>query len=151
MSKDRSFSFALLLAVPLLTLAGMPALGDVIPYPNAGTIATTHSFSAAASGNIDAYFYGSSAAGTDYVQIVDVTQNTSSGWIFNNQTTPVGQESVFTGVHAGDTIEFWLEDLSLSGEGILTSNPGDSADGVNHAYETAYTATGSTAIAGIPA
>jgi hypothetical protein len=84
------------------------------------------------------YFYCSSAAGTDYVDVVDITQNIPTGWILDNQPTIVGQEDTLTGVDAGDNLEFWIEDLSLSNEGILTSNPNDSADRVNHAYATAY-------------
>jgi hypothetical protein len=130
-------------------IGALPVFADAIPYPNVGTIAPTNVFTATSTGAIDAYFYGSSALGTDLIDVLDVTQGISTGWIFNNHTTSVGQEDTLPGVVAGDTIEFQIENLSAGG-GILSSNPSDSADGINHAYATPYTATGPTAIAGIP-
>jgi hypothetical protein len=130
-------------------IGAVPVFADAIPYMNVGTAAPTNTFTVPTTGAIDAYFYGSSALGTDYIDVVDVTQGISTGWIFNNHTTAVGQEDTLPGVTAGDTIEFKIENLSAGG-GILSSNPSDSADGINHAYATAYSATGPTAIAGIP-
>jgi hypothetical protein len=46
-------------------------------------------------------------------------------------------------------IAFNLENTATSNT-ILSSDPSLSADGINHAYVTAYTDTGSTAVAGIP-
>lgn len=137
-------------ALSLLTVATAPAMADAIPYPNVGTPAPTNIFTAQSTGTINTYFYGSKADGTDYIEVVDTTQNTNTGWIFDNQTTAPGTEASLA-VNAGDNIEFWIEDLEYPQEGILTSNPADSKDGYNHVYATPYSATGSTAVAGIPA
>lgn len=137
----------------LATLVAVAALGlfaaqanavPLIPYPNAGTVVPPYgSITAEATGSIDAWAYVRSSAGdTDYVRIYDVTQGTYSAWIFDNHTTAAGTEDVgILSVNAGDVLEFELEDLSYPyGAGaIYSSNPADSADGINHAYLTTWT------------
>ncbi len=126
--------------------AGSSALfADQIPYSPAGTIAATVPLTANATGHVTGYFYSANASDTDYVQLVDVTTGTSSGWIFNNQSTPVGTSADFGLVNAGDILMIELENVSLGNE-IFSSNPLDSADGVNHAYITSFSGGG-----GIPA
>jgi hypothetical protein len=139
----------ILLTLTFVTTATISAWGDVIPYPNVGTQAPTVPLTAAATGPIDGYFYGASAGDTDLVQMCDITSGVCSGFEFNNQTTAVGTEVDFGSVMAGDAIAVNLENTS-TGDTILSSDPSMSADGINHAYVTPYTATGSTAVAGIP-
>jgi hypothetical protein len=136
-----------LIAAAALMLGATCAKGDLIPYPNGGTIAPTNNFTATATGFINAYFYGFSAGHLDVIEIKDLTQNTTTGNIFPNQSTPVGS-SMTLAVNMGDILEFVLHDLT-SGQNF-SSIPGNSDDGINHAYATPYTATGATAIAGIP-
>jgi hypothetical protein len=76
------------------------------------------------------------------VRIVDVTLGTESAWIFDNHTTAAGTEDIgILSVDAGDTLEFELWDQTYPhGEGaIYSSNPADSADGINHAYLATWT------------
>lgn len=129
-----------------LGVAVTPAFADYIPYGNSGHVAP--STPVVATGNtLDVYFYGSSAADTDYVKIQDVTQGWTSSLILDNQTAVPGQESSFS-VNPGDVLVFYL--VNQTTDETYSSVPGDSDDGYNHAYMTPYSATGSTAIAGIP-
>jgi hypothetical protein len=139
-----------LLTLTFFATAGFPAWGDTIPYPDTGTIAPTMVITAATTGQIDGYFYGFDAADMDLIQMCDLTGAFCSGFELANQTTPVGTEADFGSVNAGDVIVFTLENTS-TGDTQLSSDPLMSADGINHAYVTPYSATGSTAIAGIPA
>jgi|HubBroStandDraft_5_1064220.scaffolds.fasta_scaffold68123_2 hypothetical protein len=137
------------LALTFLISAGFLARGDIIPYPNAGTIAPTVPLFAAQTGDVDAYFYGFSAADTDAIQMCDVTLGTCTAFALTNQTTTVGSMEDFGLVNAGDVLVFNLENITTGT--LLSSDPTVSADGINHAYITPYTATGSTAIPTIPA
>jgi hypothetical protein len=139
----------ILLTLSFATIASISAWGDIIPYPNVGTQAPTVPITATATGDIVGYFYGFSAADLDSIQMCDVTASTCSGFELTNQTTLVGDSFDFGPVTAGDVIDFNLMNASTGGT-ILSSDPTVSADGINHAYVTPYTATGPTAIAGIP-
>jgi hypothetical protein len=138
-----------LLTLTLVAFGSLSAWGDIIPYPNVGTIAPTVPLLATATGDIDGYFYGFSAGDLDLIQMCDITQGTCSAFGLPNQTTTVGTEDDFGSVFAGDVIVFNLENTD-NGDTILSSDPTLSADGINHAYITPYTDTGSTAEAGIP-
>jgi hypothetical protein len=129
----------LALAVACIALsAGSPALfADQIPYANSGTIAPTVTLTAASSGEVMGYFYSASAGDTDYVEIYDVNTGTSSSWLFDNQSTPVGTAADFGFVNAGDTLIIKLENVDLSNE-VFASDPAYSADGINHAYITSF-------------
>lgn len=127
-----------------------------IPYPNIGTIAPTNTFTATSTGDITGYFVqggaasGGGASDLDYVQMIDLTTNTSSGWLFDNQTTVAGASADFGSVNAGDTLEFQLLNVSLGNE-VFSSIPADSFDGDNHAYSTSWgggTLNGATIPAG---
>jgi len=80
---------------------------------------------------------GGGASDLDFVQMIDVTTATSSGWLFDNQTTGAGASADFGSVHAGDTLEFELLNVSL-GDLVFSSVAADSADGDNHAYSVAW-------------
>jgi hypothetical protein len=114
-----------------------------IPYPNVGTIAPSNTFTASSTGDITGYFVqggaasGGGASDLDFVQLFDVTTATSSGWLFDNQTTGAGASADFGSVHAGDTLEFELLNVSL-GDLVFSSVAADSADGDNHAYSVAW-------------
>jgi hypothetical protein len=129
----------------MMAMTALPAMADNIPYAPVGTVAPTDTFTAIATGSVTGYFYGASAADTDYVQVCDVTAGTCSGWAFDNQTTGVGTSYNFGSVTAGDTLVVNLDNVTNGY--ILSSNPSGSPDGLNHAYGTAYTG----GVAGIPA
>jgi hypothetical protein len=138
----------ILLTLSFVTIASISAWGDIIPYPTPGTIAPTVPLTATATGDVEGFFYGASAADLDEIRMCDLTSGTCSGFELPN-TSPVGTEVDFGAVTAGDLIVFDLDNVTTST--ILSSDPTRSDDLINHAYVTAYTATGPTAIAGIPA
>jgi hypothetical protein len=131
----------------LVTAAALPVWADAIPYGNPGYEAPIMTFTAASSGVIDAWFYGYSAGDTDFVQICDLTTSTCSAEFFQNNATALGTEDAgVLSVNAGDVLEFNLINQS-DGNITLSSDPVNSADGLNHAYETSY----SGGVEGIPA
>jgi hypothetical protein len=137
----------ILLTLSFVTIASVSAWGDIIPYPTPGTIAPTVPLTATATGDINGFFYGASAADLDEIRMCDLTSSTCSPFELPN-TSPVGTEVDFGAVTAGDVIVFDLNNVTTST--TLSSDPTRSDDGINHAYVTPYTATGPTAIAGIP-
>jgi len=120
-----------------------------IPYPNPGHVAPTDVFTALKTGEVTGQFVlggaasGGKALSVDYIQLVDITQGTSSGWLFDNQTTTTGTMTNFLPVKAGDVLEFEIWDKTLNKTDypngvVLTSMPATSEDGENHAYATAW-------------
>jgi hypothetical protein len=134
----------ILVLLAITVTSALPALAGCIPYCNIGTTAPTNVFTATATGNITGYFYGFSAADTDYVGMLNVTTSTFSGWLFNNQATVPGTSANFGAVTAGDVLVFEIWDVS-SGK-YYASDPSLSDDGINHAYATDFAGGG-----GIPA
>ncbi len=138
-----------ILAAFVVAASALPAKADgVIPYPDAGTLAPTDTFSAIATGNVTGYFYGASAADVDVVQMCDTTTTTCSAFAFDNQTTAAGATYNFGAVNAGDTLVFTLDNLN-TGQ-LLSSDPALSADGLNHAYAADF-AGGADGSATLPA
>ena len=136
--------------VAVFGIASLPLLADTIPYPNIGMIAQTNTFTASSTGIIMGYFAGADAGDTDFIQMCDDTTNVCSGWTFNNHATALGASVNFGSVTAGDTLEFQLKDSRTNL--VYSSNPTNSADGINHAYTTNYSDTGHPALApSIPA
>lgn len=129
----------------------LPAFADNIPYSNVGHVAATSTVHSTGT-TLDVYFYGSSAADNDYIKVEDVSKGWTSGPILLNHSSTPGQEITLpTGpntLSVGDTLVFFLVNTSTGH--TFSSDPADSDDGYNHAYMTPYSATGSTAIAGIP-
>jgi hypothetical protein len=132
----------LITTVALVLLAVQSKAGS-IPYQNVGTVAPTNTFVADATGDITGYLVeagiaeGGGAWYTDYVEMIDVTTGTSSGWVFDNQTTAPGSTVNFGNVNAGDVLQFDLYNASLNV--TVSSNPADSYDGLNHVYSTSWT------------
>jgi hypothetical protein len=128
--------FGLGLAGSLLALSMSGATAGTIPYPNTGTTnPDTYNFTAASTGNLTAYFYGSTAADSEYLNIYDTTTNTSLTGIFPNQTTPTGATATMS-VNAGDTLAFTIYDQSTST--TISSVPSANADGAQHIYSTPF-------------
>lgn len=140
--RPRHFLYVLLL---VLATTAIPAMAGTIPYSPVGTVAPTNYFTATSTGSVTGYFYGFSAADDDQIKMCDVTAGYCSALAFDNQTTAVGTSNNFGAVTTGDTLVFDLYNLSTGK--ILSSDPADSSDGINHAYATAY----GGGYAGIPA
>jgi hypothetical protein len=129
-------------AVVTLLAGSSSAVAGTIPYPNAGTVITSDDVITSLGGS-SLYFYGFSAADTDYVQIIDVTQNTNSGFIFDNQSTAAGTKINLT-TFAGDILVVELYNSTTgsyfySGTGAAPL-PGYATpeEVVDHAYVTPF-------------
>jgi hypothetical protein len=122
----------------VLVASALPALADdCIPYCNVGNIAPTNIFGALDTGHVTGYFVGKGPAGdTDYVRMLDLTTNTTGEWIFNNQTSQVGETADFGTANAGDLLVFEIWNQTLNS--IFASEPDLSDDGKNHAYATHF-------------
>jgi len=139
-----------ILAAAVIALFAAHAMAGSVPYQNVGHVAPTNTFTATATGVITGYFVlGGSASGgyagdLDYVQMLDLTNpSADTGWHFDNQTTVAGATANFGNVQAGDVLEFQLRNAYLTTTGnpngiILSSNPANSYDGLNHAYSTSF-------------
>jgi PEP-CTERM motif len=138
------------LAVSVL-LAGSTALfADPIPYPNAsvGTVAPTVVLKTIGT-SITVYFDGSSAGDLDEIDVIDLSNGTSTGDVFpnNGSSEPgIGASISLTGLTAGDTIIVDL--INEAVPDTVSSLPADSPDKLNHAYITPFTTSDSIAVLG---
>jgi hypothetical protein len=127
----------LLLCLLLMPVGAVPVLADSIPYAHAGTIAMQVPTYASTNG-ITAYYMGSSAGNEDQIDVYDVQTGYDSGLIFDNKKTSTGSSpAVGTQagqINAGDQLIFYID----SPDGHFASVAIYSADGINHAYITAF-------------
>lgn len=143
---------------PLLTAAATAVLGlglfsapqsaraGVIPYPDAGSPnPVVYSFTAAATGDVVAYFAGSGASYTESVGMIDETTSRNSGLGLNDHTSSVGESFDMGPVTAGDTLVFY--DYVTDTNGTIYSVPSmnvpydtNGSDGHNHIYSTSAAA-----------
>ncbi len=118
----------------------MPAVGDAIPYNNTGQIAPSVVTYASSSSGVGLYFAGSSAVLDDSIDIYDVTTGYDSGNLLGNHTTALGtMVKVGTSpgeINGGDQLVLYID----SPDGRFASVASYSADGVNHAYITPFSA-----------
>jgi hypothetical protein len=137
-----------------LCAIGGAAAAQGIPYPNGGTQNTaSYSFTAAATGEVDAYFAAETSA--SYAEAVELIVNgvaTGNFGLINHSTT-AGTEFDMGNVLAGDTISFAIQVYTTGtyGEGQsymvysdpslnLVANGGiDSSGNGQHIYSTNYT------------
>ena len=138
-----------------LLVSGNPARADAIPYPTPGVVnPAVYSFTAAATGDITAYFAGSSAGYTSLVGLQVNGVLAPQGFGLNNQTSSVGDSFILGHANAGDVLTIVLHNLSLGADAY--SNPTLNATydglpvGTQHIYSTDYTAT-SPLFPGVPA
>ena len=124
------------LALGLSAVIATSASAASIPYPNVGTIAPTTPFVAASTGTVTGYFVGYEANDVDEVRLVDLTSGTTSPYFFVNNATAPGTMANFGSVMQGDVLAFQIYNMTL-GE-LFSSDPSQSADGVNHAYQTSF-------------
>src|SRR5262249_24142415 len=122
------------------------ARAATIPYPNPGTPnPATYTFTAAFTGDVIAYFAGSSAS---FENPLGLQLNGVSTGIFglNNHTSAVGDSLSLGFAHAGDFLTFVMHNIS-PGIGDLFSDPAlngpydGRATGTQHIYSARYTAT----------
>ncbi|GGY82141.1 hypothetical protein GCM10011613_28580 [Cellvibrio zantedeschiae] len=124
-----------LLAGLVLGAAASMANADAIPYPNVGTPAPANTFHAASTGNISAYFFGSSAS---YVSRIGLKVNGVDTGIYGltNNVSHYGNSISFGNVNSGDTLEFVLQVLSINNSWY--SVPVHNTDKKNHTYATSF-------------
>ncbi len=145
-----------LLTVALVAIgacaSGANAHADAIPYPNAGTVnPASYTFTANFTGELIGYFYSFNAGDTDSIAMSVDGGTTLGPFGLVNQTTPVASSFDFGPVVTGQTITFVLRNSTTTTD--ISSDPTKNLDNpvsLQHIYSTNYTATGPTAIAGIP-
>lgn len=137
------------LAAALLAMsAAGSAFADAIPYPTAGTPnPVTSTFTAASTGDISAYYLGSTAGYTEYLGLLINGVDSGVTGLQNHGVSPdtaIGQQLDFGHVNAGDVLTFYtyVFDINTTWYSDVSMN----SDGVNHIYTTSY--TGSDAPAG---
>jgi hypothetical protein len=128
---------------------------DAIPYPDSGTPnPLTYSFTATASGDVMAYFAGSTASYDNQLGMMINGIMSGAGFGLDNQSSSIGQSFNLGHVNAGDTLVFVLHNLTLGADAYSdpSLNVGYDTDGTqghNHVYATPYTAT-SPVLPGVP-
>jgi hypothetical protein len=80
------------------------------PYGSPGTVITGAN-TITATGGSALYFYGFNAADTDYIDVLDTTTHTQTGFVFDNQTAGVGSVVAFA-TSAGDNLVMELFNLA---------------------------------------
>src|SRR5665213_400200 len=144
---QREFSVGV--AALALIVGAANASADLIPYGNAGTPnPTVYTFTATASGDITAYFGGSSA-GYD-TEIGMLVNGVPTGIIGLDDHSSTGGQSLNLGfASAGSTLVFELINNSLGltaySDASLSLHydvAGETANGHNHVYSTMYTRAG---------
>jgi hypothetical protein len=131
MSKLKNYCVAGILAVSALTAQAGP-----IPYPNPGTLnPVTYAFTAAGTGDVVAYFWGSTAGYTSTLSLL--VNGVDTGIVgLNNHTSAYGEALNFGSVNAGDSLVFRLN-VQTTGD-FWYSDTGLNYDGVNHVYATDF-------------
>lgn len=114
------------------------AVAGPIPYPNAGVQnAASYSFTAASTGAITAYFYGSTAGYTNELTLL-VNGVATGVQGLNNHTSPYGTSLVLGYANAGDVLVFKMVNISPGGVGPWYSDTSMNSDKINHVYSTDF-------------
>ena len=134
------------LAVMAATTFSVQAGADAIPYPIPGTPNTaSYAFTAAASGEIIAYFAGGGAAFD--LELGLLVNGVDTGVVgLGNKTSMIGQSLDLGHANTGDALTFVLHNLSVnksaySDPTLNVSYDIDGSVGHQHVYSTPYTAT----------
>ena len=145
---SKAWLFGCAAGTALLGLVSRSALADPIPYPDVGTPnPVTYTFTAAATGDVMAYFAGSGAAYDEQIGLLDNGVMTSGGFGLDDHSSAIGQSFDFGHVTAGDSLVFVLNVITpalgkvYSDPSLNLSYDTDGSLGHNHIYSTAYTAT----------
>jgi hypothetical protein len=124
-------------AAVVLGFSGSASAGP-IPYANVGVQnPALYTFTAANTGNVTAYFYGSTAGYTN--ELTMLVNGVATGIVgLNNHTSAHGLALNFGSVNAGDVLVFEMINLSPGGVGPWYSDKSLNSDGINHVYSTNF-------------
>lgn len=124
------------LAAAVLALSSLSASAGPVPYPNPGILnSVTYNFTAASTGDVVAYFWGSTAGYTSTLSLLVNGVDTGITGL-NNHTSVYGDFLNFGSVNAGDVLVFRLNVLSTGD--AWYSNAALNYDGLNHIYSTDF-------------
>lgn len=126
-------SLAIAAAFAVTATAASAALPS---YPMSGTQnPANYSFTAAATGDLVAYFGGSTAGYDENLGLL--VNGVDSGFtVFPNHSTATGASFNFGSVTAGDSLTFFIRVLTTGD--TFYSNKSWNTDGVQHVYSTSY-------------
>jgi hypothetical protein len=144
----------------LLCVSGTSARADAIPYPTPGVLnPAVYTFTATATGDIIAFFAGSTASFTNELGM-QVNGGPVGSFGLNNHTSAIGDSLNLGSVTAGDVLTFVMRNVD-PGIGDAFSDPAlngpydfaAAGAGIQHVYATNYTVTSPIigAIGAIPA
>lgn len=129
-------TFTRLAAAGAIAAAAMNASAGPIPYPTPGVLnPVTYAFTAASTGDVVAYFWGSTAGYTSTLSLLVNGVDTGISGL-DNHASAYGDALNFGSVNAGDSLVFRLNVLS-TGDSWYTDT-GLNYDGVNHVYSTNF-------------
>lgn len=119
-----------------LAISAWSAQAGPIPYPNPGVLnPVNYAFTAASTGDVVAYFWGSTASYTSTLSLL--VNGVDTGIVgLNNHTSAYGDALNFGTVNAGDSLVFRLNVLTTGD--AWYSDIGLNYDGVNHVYSTNF-------------
>lgn len=124
------------LAAAVLALSSLNVSAGPVPYPNPGILnPVTYNFTAASTGDVVAYFWGSTAGYTSTLSLLVNGVDTGISGL-NNHTSAYGDFLNFGSVNAGDVLVFRLNVLSTGD--AWYSNAALNYDGLNHIYATDF-------------
>jgi len=122
----------------VLVMALLPSMASAgpIPYPNIGSEAVASQFTATATGDIIAYFYGSDAAWDSSIRML-VNGVAVGSFVLPNHASSHGDWANLGPVNMGDDIDF---ELSVGAPLLHSwfSHPALNVDGLNHTYATDF-------------
>lgn len=129
------------LAIATLLAGSSSMRADSIPYGNIYTPVTSDD-AIIATGASTIYFYGFNAADTDYINVIDTSTGTQSGFVFVNQSTPDGTALNLV-TTAGNNLVLELYNSTTgsyfySGTGIAPGGYPAAEEPVDHAYVTPF-------------
>lgn len=112
-------------------------------YPTPGTPnEAIYTFTAVATGDVVAYFAGSDAFNTNYINLMVNGVAAGNGGL-GNHSSNYGDMLNFGMVNAGDVLTFELVTTDPAGSPTWYSNPMLNSDGLQHVYSSAYSGDGS--------
>lgn len=126
------------LATAAALVLAAPAVAAPVPYAHPGVEnQTQYEFIARSSGDVLAYFAGSTAGYTNEIALLVNGVDTGIQGL-NNQTSDYGQMLNFGAVNAGDRLVFKLVNLAPGNVGPFYSDRSMNASTLNHVYASVY-------------
>jgi len=126
----------LLVLALLMALLPNVASADFIPYPGVGSESSPVSFTAAADGDIVAYFYASDAEWSSEIRMWVNGVAATGAFFLPNHSSLHGDNVILGSVLSGDAIDFELAVGDPLFHSWFASAP--NSDGMNHAYTTPF-------------